>query len=89
MHAGINQWDVDAPPRYLSNTGLSARVGSLNPAWNEDASNERLDAQFGKAMQLTGSEFREAVEYISKVRALFSPVLLALQAQKGQCGPLD
>ena len=29
--AGVNQWDVDCPPRYLSRTDLSARVGALNP----------------------------------------------------------
>ena len=64
--AGINQWDVDVPPRYLSNTHLAARVGGLNPRWNEDASSERADAQFQKAVQLTGSEFLECVHYLSK-----------------------
>ena len=33
--AGINAWEGDAPPRYLNNTHLSARVGNLNPQWNE------------------------------------------------------
>ena len=65
--AGINQWDVDVPPRYMSNTNLGARVGSLNPRWNEDSSAERTDAQFQKAVQLTGSEFLESVNYLSKV----------------------
>jgi uncharacterized UPF0160 family protein len=65
--AGINQYDVDTPPRYLSSTGLSARVGGLNPAWNEDGSDARADAQFARAVQLTGAEFRDAVAYISKV----------------------
>ncbi|CAL5220512.1 g2544 [Coccomyxa viridis] len=63
---GINQWDVDVPPRYMSNTNLGARVGSLNPRWNEDSSAERTDAQFQKAVQLTGSEFLESVNYLSK-----------------------
>lgn len=36
--AGVNQWDSDAPPKYVNNTHLSARVGRLNPDWNEDAS---------------------------------------------------
>ena len=70
MHAtltGINQWDVDVPPRYMSNTNLGARVGNLNPRWNEDSSAERTDAQFQKAVQLTGSEFLESVDYLSKV----------------------
>ncbi|CAL8464428.1 g3963 [Coccomyxa elongata] len=63
---GVNQWDVDTPPKYISNTSLSARVGGLNPRWNEDQSAERTDAQFLKAVQLTGSEFLESVDYISK-----------------------
>lgn len=65
--SGINQWDVDAPPRYLSSTHLAARVGNLNPRWNEDSSAERTDAQFQKAVQLTGSEFLESVDYLAKV----------------------
>ena len=64
---GINQWDVDVPPRYLSSTHLAARVGNLNPRWNEDSSAERTDAQFQKAVQLTGSEFLESVDYLAKV----------------------
>lgn len=34
----MNQWDSDAPPKYVNNTHLSARVGRLNPDWNEDSS---------------------------------------------------
>ena len=34
--AGVSQWDADGkPPRYLSSTHLSARVGGLNPRWNQ------------------------------------------------------
>lgn len=65
--SGINQWDVETPPRYHSNTHLAARVGNLNPRWNEDSSAERTDAQFQKAVQLTGSEFLESVDYLAKV----------------------
>ena len=72
---GINQWNVDEPPRYLSNTHLAARVGGLNPRWNEDSSNERTDTQFEKAVQLTGSEFMEAVGYLAKVGFLDSKML--------------
>ena len=42
-------------------------MGGLNPRWNEDSSNERADAQFQKAVQLTGSEFLESVDYLAKV----------------------
>lgn len=33
---GINQWDSSDPPKYVNTTHLSARVGNLNPRWNED-----------------------------------------------------
>ena len=33
---GISQWDASGKPsRYLSSTHLSARVGGLNPRWNQ------------------------------------------------------
>ena len=54
-------------PIYQNNTHLSARVGQLNPSWNEDASSAATDERFHKAMALTGSEFQEAVSWLSKV----------------------
>ena len=42
-------------------------MGNLNPRWNEDSSAERTDAQFQRAVQLTGSEFLESVDYLAKV----------------------
>ena len=67
MPAGINQWDTKEPPRYLSKTSLSSRVGGLNPAWNEPQSSEVLDSKFRDAMSLTGSEFHDCVCYLHKV----------------------
>ncbi|KAL4427135.1 hypothetical protein ABPG77_001139 [Micractinium sp. CCAP 211/92] len=63
---GVNQWDSDAPPKYVNNTHLSARVGRLNPDWNQDSSEEATMRQFRAAMELTGSEFTEAVQYYAK-----------------------
>lgn len=63
---GVNQWDGDAPPKYVNNTHLSARVGRLNPDWNADSSDEVLMRQFLLAVELTGSEFTEAVQYYSR-----------------------
>lgn len=40
--SGVNQWESDAPPKYVNNSHLSARVGQLNPDWNEDSSGGRL-----------------------------------------------
>nr|BAD42335.1 GAMM1 protein-like protein [Nannochloris bacillaris] len=80
---GVNQWDGDAPPKYLNNTHLSARVGNLNPSWNEDSSDATLAAGFQAAVALTGSEFSDALGYLAKswlpARAL---VLADLQACK-------
>lgn len=67
QHAGINQYESDKPARYLSNTNLSSRVAALNPPWNGDQSEEASNAQFQKAMQLTGHEFMEALDYYSNV----------------------
>lgn len=64
---GVKQYDTAEPPRYTSSTDLSARVGKLNPAWNEPSSRDAADAQFAKAMALAGGEFMDAVRYYGKV----------------------
>jgi uncharacterized UPF0160 family protein len=33
---GVNQFESDAPPKYVNNTHLSARVANLNPDWYEE-----------------------------------------------------
>jgi len=60
---GVSQYDSDKPARYANHTGLSSRVGSLNPRWNEPDPPERYDEQFAKAMALAGGEFLAAVRY--------------------------
>ncbi|KAJ1719588.1 hypothetical protein LPJ61_006281, partial [Coemansia biformis] len=54
---GISQYpnDIDAA------TNLSARVGRLNPWWNQPEGD--MDERFAGAMALTESEFRERVRY--------------------------
>ena len=47
----------DAEPRYHVSTTLSARVGHLNPSWNEEQSSDIMNARFVEAMSLTCSEF--------------------------------
>lgn len=66
---GVNQWDTKGQTaRYISRTDLSSRVGGLNPAWNDaDQSDDKLMQQFLKAVELTGAEFLEAVDYLAKV----------------------
>ena len=60
---GVNMYDTDAPARYENNTGLSARVGKLNPPWNEPTSPEIYYDQFLKAVAVTGKEFVDATKY--------------------------
>ena len=60
---GVDMYDTDAPAKYSENTNLSARVGKLNPPWNEDNSPATQMAQFTKAVALTGGEFDDAVKY--------------------------
>ncbi|KAJ7562986.1 hypothetical protein O6H91_03G091700 [Diphasiastrum complanatum] len=59
---GENQYDTDLPPKYIINTDLSARVGKLNPDWNEDDSPEKENLAFHAAMQLTGKEFLQCLQ---------------------------
>lgn len=79
---GINPWDSPDPPKYVNNTHLSARVGNLNPSWNEDSSDAALTAGFNAAIELTGAEFSDALKYLATswlpARAL---VLADLQAR--------
>jgi uncharacterized UPF0160 family protein len=63
---GVNQYDTDAPPKYVNNTHLSARVGNLNGDWYETLTEEMTMERFRTAMSLTGSEFMEALHHAIK-----------------------
>uniref|UniRef100_A0A8C6ZLD8 MYG1 protein n=1 Tax=Nothoprocta perdicaria TaxID=30464 RepID=A0A8C6ZLD8_NOTPE len=56
---GIAQRDGEA--RYAVTTTLSARVGRLNPRWND--AEQDTEAGFRRAMELAGSEFLERLDY--------------------------
>lgn len=60
---GINE--KDGPSRYRSRTDLSARIGQLNPRWNEPSTDAILDAKFADASALAGREFLERVDYLA------------------------
>lgn len=60
---GITQYPTEIKPQYRSKTDLSSRVGWLNPAWNEPADAQTVDAQFAKASTLTGEEFLGRLKY--------------------------
>jgi uncharacterized UPF0160 family protein len=61
---GVNQYTSDIKPNYRVATDLSARVGRLNPAWNETGVD--IDSRFRQGMQMAGQEFLQAVEYYTK-----------------------
>jgi len=58
---GVNQYEGE--PKYKISSLVGARVGGLNPRWNDaDKSEARENAQFEKAMELVGSEFKSTLE---------------------------
>eukprot|EP01128_Nolandella_sp_AFSM9_P001056 TRINITY_DN11166_c0_g1_i1.p1 TRINITY_DN11166_c0_g1~~TRINITY_DN11166_c0_g1_i1.p1 ORF type:complete len:391 (-),score=114.55 TRINITY_DN11166_c0_g1_i1:107-1114(-) len=61
---GVKKYDTTEPEkgRYSVNTDLSARVGFLNPSWNE--TDKDLDVEFEKASTLAGTEFVRALSSI-------------------------
>lgn len=64
---GVNQYDVpNQDARYTISTDLSARVGKLNPWWNEPSDDEDFYKRFLTAVELTGKEFLECVMYFGK-----------------------
>ncbi|KAF9974440.1 hypothetical protein BGZ65_008727, partial [Modicella reniformis] len=59
---GISQYPPDIKPRYRIGTALPQRVAGLNPWWNQK--DVDLDAQFMKAVAMTGHDFTDAVRYL-------------------------
>ncbi|OJT12934.1 UPF0160 protein MYG1, mitochondrial [Trametes pubescens] len=60
---GISQYPTDLKPRYRLRTDVSARVGYLNPAWNQSVDSQTVDAKFQDASALVGSEFMNRLDY--------------------------
>ena len=58
---------ADGPAKYFVSTTLSARVGHLNPNWNEEASSAVFNDKFKAAMELTCTEFVQAATSIASV----------------------
>lgn len=58
---------ADSEIKYEIHTHVSARVGELRPAWNEESSDEILMKRFLTAMQLIGGEFVDKVKYYGQV----------------------
>jgi len=63
---GVSQYPRDITPKYRNRTDLSARVGWLNPAWNEPFDSKTVDVRFVKASTLAGEEFLGRLDYYAK-----------------------
>lgn len=63
---GVEQYGAGAKALYSSRTNLSARVGWLNPRWNEPSNDSLLDEKFKEASKLAGSEFMDRLDYYFK-----------------------
>lgn len=64
---GVNQYDLDVPPKYEINTILSSRIKRLNLSWmDSDQSSDRENEAFLHAIVLAGAEFLENVNYYAK-----------------------
>lgn len=67
MFDGVDN-GVDRYPgkqKYVDSTGISARVGRLNPAWNQPVSDDLLDSRFLEAVELTGAELTHKVSVVN------------------------
>lgn len=58
---GVQVFSGEGSLNYQVSTTLSARVGYLNPGWNEDQSAEAVNAAFRQAMYLTITELTDSV----------------------------
>lgn len=73
--------------RYRVSTGLASRVGRLNPAWNEDASEAVANARFAEAMALATGEL---VDSLTRAVATWLParrIVVAARAAARQAHP--
>mmetsp|Transcript_6243 Transcript_6243/g.13100 ORF Transcript_6243/g.13100 Transcript_6243/m.13100 type:complete len:386 (+) Transcript_6243:74-1231(+) len=63
---GVAEPEVQLVKQYLDETSLGHRVGALNAAWNEDASDAVQDARFEEASAMAGREFLSKLSYLHK-----------------------
>ncbi|XP_057453552.1 uncharacterized protein LOC130745361 isoform X2 [Lotus japonicus] len=64
---GVNQYDVNEPPKYVINTCLPSRIKRLNLDWRDsDQSSDKENQAFHQAMALAGGEFLESLNYYAK-----------------------
>lgn len=82
---GIQQFP-GATPLYKSRTDLSARVGYLNPRWNEKSDAADSDRRFEKASKMAGEEFFDRVDYTFEAWLPARDIVVQAIAQRQQEG---
>ncbi|CAO1638977.1 unnamed protein product [Sympodiomycopsis kandeliae] len=83
---GIQQFP-GATAQYKSRTDLSARVGYLNPRWNEKSDAADSDMRFEKASLLAGTEFFDRADYTFQAWLPAREIVLnAVQNRKVESG---
>eukprot|EP01093_Parvamoeba_rugata_P005490 TRINITY_DN18180_c0_g1_i1.p1 TRINITY_DN18180_c0_g1~~TRINITY_DN18180_c0_g1_i1.p1 ORF type:complete len:326 (-),score=-9.36 TRINITY_DN18180_c0_g1_i1:11-988(-) len=60
---GVSRYENAGEARYAVNTDLGSRVKALNAPWNQEVSDEQVDAAFQEAMKLTGGELERIARY--------------------------
>jgi len=62
---GVNPYDGDA--KYKISSTIGARVGGLNPSWNDDDKSPEAEmAGFNKALKMVEAEFKDKLSWITK-----------------------
>ena len=61
---GVPQYPSDVKPRYLDPTGISSRIGRLNPVWHQEYSPESQLEQFKVAIEVMNDELKGQVKEI-------------------------
>ncbi|EKM61023.1 uncharacterized protein PHACADRAFT_247325 [Phanerochaete carnosa HHB-10118-sp] len=84
---GISQYPADMPPQYRVRTDISARVGHLNPAWNQPADAKTVDTLFLKASALVGGEFAGRLEYYANAWLPARDIVAAGLKDRGNVDP--
>eukprot|EP00554_Chaetoceros_debilis_P003671 CAMPEP_0194084054 /NCGR_PEP_ID=MMETSP0149-20130528/11328_1 /TAXON_ID=122233 /ORGANISM="Chaetoceros debilis, Strain MM31A-1" /LENGTH=353 /DNA_ID=CAMNT_0038766595 /DNA_START=72 /DNA_END=1133 /DNA_ORIENTATION=- len=64
VDTGVEQVADGVDLVYKDCTGLSIRVGRLNPRWNEDTESDNIDARFEQASALCGEDFLQVLSQV-------------------------
>ncbi|CEG68805.1 hypothetical protein RMATCC62417_04995 [Rhizopus microsporus] len=68
---GISAYPSSITPLFKeSPTSLPSRVASLNPAWNQTATDADIDACFLKASEMAGTEL---IDYVTRLKSIWLP----------------